>query len=73
MWRWVAIGQLREMGGKVGSAPYCYGSALGSNPDIYQKYDIGDIATIALLEMARVLKGNGRKDQLVPGKLWEDI
>ncbi len=55
------------------SAPDFYGSALGSNPDIYQKYDIGDIATIALLEMTRVLKGNGRKDQLVPGKLWEDI
>jgi hypothetical protein len=23
---------------KVGSAPSCYGSSLGSNPDIYQKY-----------------------------------
>jgi hypothetical protein len=27
---------------KVGSAPACYGSSLGSNPDISQKYKMGD-------------------------------
>jgi hypothetical protein len=26
------------MGGKVGGAPACYGSSLGPNPDISQKY-----------------------------------
>jgi hypothetical protein len=26
-----------EMGGKVGSAPACYSSSLGSNPDISQE------------------------------------
>jgi hypothetical protein len=26
----------KEMRGKVGSAPACYGSSLGSNPDISQ-------------------------------------
>jgi hypothetical protein len=30
--------------GYVGSAPACYGSSLGSNLDIYQKYKIGDIS-----------------------------
>ncbi len=35
---------LREMGGYVGSAPACYGSYLGSNPDIFQKYKMGDIS-----------------------------
>jgi hypothetical protein len=44
---------------------------LGSNPS--KKYEIGDIATIALFELTRILKGNGRKDQLVPVKLWDDI
>jgi hypothetical protein len=29
----------REMGGQVGSAPACYGSSLGSNPE----YKMGDI------------------------------
>jgi hypothetical protein len=33
-----------EMGGSVGSAPACYGSSLGSNPDISQKYKMGDIS-----------------------------
>jgi hypothetical protein len=28
---------------QVGSAPACYGSSLGSNPDISQKYKMGDI------------------------------
>jgi hypothetical protein len=28
----------REMGGYVGSAPTCYGSSLGLNPDISLKY-----------------------------------
>jgi hypothetical protein len=33
------------MGGQVGSAPDCYSSsALGSNPDISQKYKMGDIS-----------------------------
>jgi hypothetical protein len=31
------------MGGYVGSAPACYGSSMGSNPDISQKYKRGDI------------------------------
>ncbi len=31
-------GQIREMGGLVGSTPACYSSSLGSNPDISQKY-----------------------------------
>ncbi len=30
----------KEMGGQVGSAPACYGSSLGSNPDISQKYKL---------------------------------
>jgi hypothetical protein len=30
------------MGGLVGSASVCYGSYLNSNPDISQKYKIGD-------------------------------
>ncbi len=34
----------REMGGYVDSAPACYGSYLGSNPDISQKYKMGDIS-----------------------------
>ncbi len=34
----------RGMGGKVGSAPDCYGSSMGSNPDIVQKYKMGDIS-----------------------------
>jgi hypothetical protein len=32
----------KEMGGYVGSAPY--GSSLGSNPDISEKYKMGDIS-----------------------------
>jgi hypothetical protein len=35
--RWVAN---REMCGFVGSAPACFGSSPGSNPDISQKYKI---------------------------------
>jgi hypothetical protein len=34
----------REMGGYVGSAPACHGSSLGLNPDISQKYKMGDIS-----------------------------
>jgi hypothetical protein len=30
-------------GGYVGNAPACYGSSLGSNPDISQKHKMGDI------------------------------
>jgi hypothetical protein len=44
--RWVT--KLREMGGKVGSAPACacHGMQLsiGSNQDISQKYKMGDIS-----------------------------
>jgi hypothetical protein len=32
------------MGGSVDSAPACYGSSLGSNPDISQKYKMADMA-----------------------------
>jgi hypothetical protein len=35
---------LVQMGGLVGSAPVCYGSSLGSNPDISQIYKMGDIS-----------------------------
>jgi hypothetical protein len=28
----------------MGGAPACYGSSLGLNPDISQKYKIGDIS-----------------------------
>jgi hypothetical protein len=38
------VAKLEEMGGKVGSAPACYGSTLGSNPDIPQKSEMGDIS-----------------------------
>jgi hypothetical protein len=32
------------MGGSVGSAPACYGSSLGSNPDISQNtFKMGDM------------------------------
>jgi hypothetical protein len=34
--RWVA---------KLGSAPACYDSSLGSNPDISQKYEMADISS----------------------------
>jgi hypothetical protein len=40
--RWVA--KLREMGGLVGSASVCYGSPLGSNPEISQKYKMGGMS-----------------------------
>jgi hypothetical protein len=33
-----------EMGGQVGRAPACYGSSLGSNPDISQKYKTGEVS-----------------------------
>jgi hypothetical protein len=32
----------REMGGQVVSAPACYGSSLGSNLDISQKYKMAE-------------------------------
>jgi hypothetical protein len=32
------------MGGYVGNAPAYYGSSLGSNADISQKYTMGDIS-----------------------------
>ncbi len=34
--------QVREMGGQVGCSPASYDSSLGSNPDISQKYKMGD-------------------------------
>jgi hypothetical protein len=34
----------REMGGYVGGPPACFDSSLGSNPDISQKYKMGDIS-----------------------------
>jgi hypothetical protein len=34
--------------GKVGSALACYGSSLGSNPDISQKYKMSDIVANTL-------------------------
>jgi hypothetical protein len=38
-------GKVREMSGyKIGSAPAGYGSSLVSNPDISQKYKMGDIS-----------------------------
>jgi hypothetical protein len=37
-WLW------REIAGKVCIAPACYCSSLGSNPDISQKYKMGDIS-----------------------------
>ncbi len=36
-------GLARAMGGLVGSAPACYGISLRSNPDISQKYKMGQI------------------------------
>jgi hypothetical protein len=33
----------RETGGKVGSAPACDGSSLGTNTDISLKYKMGDL------------------------------
>jgi hypothetical protein len=39
-------GKKRRKTGQVGSAPACYGSFLGSNPDISQKYKMGDISKI---------------------------
>jgi hypothetical protein len=41
--RWVAK-LVREMDGELGSAPACYGSSLGSNPDNSQEYKMGDIS-----------------------------
>jgi hypothetical protein len=38
------VAKLTEIGGQVGRAPTCYGSSLGSNPDISQKYKMGDIS-----------------------------
>jgi len=34
------------MVGQVGSASACYGSSLGSNPDISQKYKMGEITVV---------------------------
>ncbi len=40
--RWVAM--LKGDGWLTGHAPACCGSSLGSNPDISQKYKMGDIS-----------------------------
>ncbi len=32
------------MDGYIGNAPACYGSSLGSNSDIFQRYKMGDIS-----------------------------
>ncbi len=37
------VGSFREMGGLDGSPPACSCSSLGLNPDISQKYKMGDI------------------------------
>jgi hypothetical protein len=47
---WLSVG---EMGGYVGSAPGCYGSSLGSNPDISKKYKMGDISQGVANTLAR--------------------
>ncbi len=51
LWRWVAwlsYGEgwrhIRVIGGEIGSAPACYGSSLGLNPYISQKYEICDMS-----------------------------
>jgi hypothetical protein len=41
------------MGGLVGSAPACYSSSLWSNPDIPQKYKMGDISKGVANTLAR--------------------
>jgi hypothetical protein len=38
------VAKLKEMGGLVGSAPASYGSPLGSNPEISQKYKVGGMS-----------------------------
>ncbi len=40
-WAWLSF---REIDGKFGRAPAYYSISLGSNPDISQKYKIGDIS-----------------------------
>jgi hypothetical protein len=37
------MGDGREIGGLVGSGSACYGSSLGSDPDISQKYKMRDL------------------------------
>ncbi len=51
--RWVA---------KMVSAPACYGSSLGSNPDIPQKYKMGDIS-----------KGVARPKNIHKKHKWLDV
>jgi hypothetical protein len=36
-----------------GYAPACYGSSLGSNPDIFQKYKMGDISKRVANKLAK--------------------
>jgi hypothetical protein len=48
------------MGGYVGGLPACYGSSLGSNPDISQKYRIVDISKEVgnILQLAKNIQKN---------------
>jgi hypothetical protein len=41
------------MGGYVRSVPACYVSSLGSNPDISQKYKMGEISKEGPTTLAR--------------------
>ncbi len=49
------------MGGYVGSAPACYGNPLGSNPDISQKCNMGDIS--------KGVPGTGTTHSIPPKKM----
>jgi hypothetical protein len=49
----------REMDGSVGSAPACYGSSLGSNPDSRHLSKMGDISKgVSNTSLARQEKNN---------------
>jgi hypothetical protein len=53
------------MGGLVGSAPSCCGSSLGPNPDISQKYKMGNISK-------GVAKKEGKSTYQLPIKSSQD-
>jgi hypothetical protein len=60
------------MGGSVGSAPACYGSSLGSNLDISQKYKMGDISigvpnTLARQKNLQKVLGANRDPEKISG------
>jgi hypothetical protein len=52
--RWVA--KLGEMGGYVGSAPACYGSSVGLNPDISQNLKVSKGAANTLYSPPKIYK-----------------